>query len=115
MVESEISMILDASSYDLFQRYDGGIQENKLSKKPNEIWRALEALGYFVFHHIFRKDGGDFDVSEVGVVHAMAEPLTKAKINLFYFSTFRTGYVLVLEQNLQESVNHLKKNFSLIV
>jgi hypothetical protein len=58
-------------------------------------WRALKVKG-------------PFELSEVGVLAALAAPLAKAKVSLFAISTFDTDYLLVGEKQLPAAIAALK-------
>jgi hypothetical protein len=53
-------------------------------------WRAL-------------KLAGPIPLSAVGILASVAEPLARARINLFAISTFDTDYVLVPAERLEEA------------
>jgi len=59
-------------------------------------WRAIQF------------DEGPLGFESTGIVSSVATPLAKAKIPLFYVSTFTTGYTLVEEDILQNAVECLK-------
>lgn len=53
-------------------------------------WRAL-------------KIEGPLDLSDVGIVLALAEPLAKSGVSIFVVSTYETDYTLVRESQLDEA------------
>ena len=53
-------------------------------------WRAL-------------KIAGPIPLSAVGILASVAEPLARARINLFAISTFDTDYVLVASDRLEDA------------
>jgi len=59
-------------------------------------WRALKF------------DEGPLGFESTGIVSSVATPLAKAKICLYYVSTFTTGYTLVEEDMLQNAIDCLK-------
>jgi hypothetical protein len=59
-------------------------------------WRVLKVHGPFV-------------LSEVGVLAALARPLTEAKISLFAVSTFDTDYLLVASETLSAAIATLER------
>jgi len=59
-------------------------------------WRALKF------------DEGPLGFESTGIVSSVATPLAKAKISLYYVSTFTTGYTLVEEDMLQNAIDCLK-------
>jgi hypothetical protein len=54
-------------------------------------WRAL-------------KIEGPLDLSDVGIVLSLAEPLAAAGVAIFVISTYETDYTLVRESQLEEAV-----------
>ncbi|HYL63482.1 MAG TPA: ACT domain-containing protein [Candidatus Methylomirabilis sp.] len=54
-------------------------------------WRAIKVLG-------------PFELTEVGVLASLANPLAAAKISLFVVSTFDTDYLLVAAQALPAAI-----------
>lgn len=46
---------------------------------------------------------GDLDLTSIGIIASLAEPLAEAKISIFNVSTYETNYVLVEEKNLEEA------------
>lgn len=49
------------------------------------------------------------DMSVVGIVASLANPLAKAGISIFYISTYKTNYLLVEEANLEKAIAVLSK------
>lgn len=60
-------------------------------------WRMLKVEGPF-----------EFDV--VGVVATLSAPLADARIPIFVISTFDTDYLLVKEDLLQKTADHLRES-----
>jgi hypothetical protein len=52
---------------------------------------------------------GPFVLSEIGVLSALASPLSKAKISLFAVSTFDTDYLLVAAATLSAATTALEQ------
>jgi hypothetical protein len=52
---------------------------------------------------------GDLEISSVGVIASLAQPLAKAGISIFNVSTYQTNYVLVEEKNLAKAIDVLNK------
>lgn len=52
---------------------------------------------------------GRLDLSHTGIVAAIAEPLAKAEISIFAFSTFKTDYILVKNERLSEAKSVLEQ------
>jgi len=46
---------------------------------------------------------GPLDLTEIGVLHALARPLAEAKISIFALSTYNTDYLLVKEKDLDRA------------
>lgn len=65
-------------------------------------WRAL-------------KVHGPLDFALIGILAALAQPLTNAGISLFAISTCDTDYALVKEKNLENAIAVLKKEGHQIV
>lgn len=59
-------------------------------------WRVLKVHGPFV-------------LTEVGVLAALASPLTEAKISLFAVSTFDTDYLLIASETLSAAIAALER------
>ena len=57
-------------------------------------WRALKVKGPLGF-------------VLPGIVASLATPLAKAKISIFYISTYETDYLLVNEENLEKAIKIL--------
>jgi len=53
-------------------------------------------------------DEGPLGFESTGIVSSVATPLAKAKISLYYVSTYTTGYTLVEEDSLEDAVECLK-------
>lgn len=73
----------------------------ELSRVPATVksqsgWRVLKVHGPFV-------------LSEIGVLSALASPLTDAKISLFAVSTFDTDYLLVASETLSAAIVALER------
>jgi hypothetical protein len=51
---------------------------------------------------------GPFDLSEVGVLAALAQPLGAAGVSIFAVSTFDTDYLLVQCRQLREAISGLR-------
>lgn len=49
------------------------------------------------------------DMSVVGIVASLADPLAEAGISIFYISTYKTNYLLVEEANLEKAIAVLSK------
>jgi uncharacterized protein len=64
------------------------------SLSPEAGWRALKVQG-------------PFELSEVGVLAALAVPLAEAKVSLLAISTFDTDYLLVSETTLDPALRAL--------
>jgi hypothetical protein len=62
-----------------------------------EQWRVLEALGFF-------------EVEAVGLVASLSFPLASANLIHFYFSTFKTGFVLVRASDVPQALDSLRKS-----
>jgi uncharacterized protein len=58
-------------------------------------WRALKVRGPFA-------------LSEVGVLAALAAPLSKAAISIFVISTYDTDYLLINEQQCDAAISALE-------
>jgi len=64
---------------------------------------------------LFEKDWRAFKIqgplgfSLTGIVSALSTPLAKAKISIFYISTYETDYLLVEEKNLAKTKKVLSK------
>jgi hypothetical protein len=52
---------------------------------------------------------GPLDLSETGVLYALASPLAEAEISLFALSTFSTDYLLVKEKDLERAISVLSQ------
>ncbi len=63
-------------------------------------WRALQAVGTFSFE-------------TVGVVYSLSKPLTEAGLHVFYLSTFRTGFVLLPEEDLLQGLSALHSDWEI--
>ena|ERR1700687_880978 len=50
---------------------------------------------------------GPFDLSEIGVLVALAVPLAEAKVSIFALSTFDTDYLLVAAETLAVAITAL--------
>jgi len=88
----EISLILDDETVKLFPT--GTI---KISEEP---WRGIQiSVGAAPF--------------ETGIVSSIAAPLGRANINIFYFTTASTDYILVPESKFAAAKACLKRNFTL--
>jgi hypothetical protein len=57
-------------------------------------WRAFKVQGPLGF-------------SLTGIVASLSKPLAKAKISIFYISTYETDYILVEEKNLDKAIEVL--------
>lgn len=60
-------------------------------------WRAFKVAGPLGF-------------SLTGIVSSLSAPLAKAKISIFYISTYETDYLLVEEKNLEKARKILSKS-----
>lgn len=49
------------------------------------------------------------DISSVGIVASLADPLAAAGISIFYISTYKTNYLLVEEKSLDKTIEILSK------
>ena len=49
------------------------------------------------------KIGGPLDLSLTGIVASLSAPLAKAKISIFYISTYQTDYLLVEDKNFKKA------------
>jgi len=72
---------------------------SEVSEVPVDVqsqpgWRVLKVHGPFV-------------LSEIGVLAALAAPLTEARISLFAVSTFDTDYLLVAAETLSAAITAL--------
>jgi hypothetical protein len=56
---------------------------------------------------VFKVDG-PFALDEVGVLAALAAPLSKAAISIFVISTYDTDYLLVSEQKCDAAISALE-------
>jgi hypothetical protein len=63
----------------------------------NKGWRCL-------------KIEGPLDLSETGVLYALARPLAEAEISVFALSTFNTDYLLVKEAELDRALHVLSQD-----
>ena len=63
--------------------------------KADRDWRAL-------------KVAGPLDLALTGILASLAEPLARARINIFAISTFDTDYLLVKEYNLLQACEVLQ-------
>ena len=52
---------------------------------------------------------GPFDFTEVGIIAAITKTLADKQIGVFVVSTFDTDFVLIKEENLENSVEALKQ------
>jgi hypothetical protein len=52
---------------------------------------------------------GPLDLSETGVLYALARPLAEAEISIFALSTFNTDYLLVKEKDLERAIRVLSQ------
>ncbi|MBM4169216.1 MAG: ACT domain-containing protein [Ignavibacteria bacterium] len=52
---------------------------------------------------------GDHDLSEVGVLASILNPLAEAGISILAFSSFETDHIFIMEENLVEAVQALQK------
>ena len=73
----------------------------ELSRVPAGVqshprWRVLKVHGPFV-------------LSEIGVLSALATPLSEARISLFAVSTFDTDYLLVASESLPAAIAALER------
>uniref|UniRef100_A0A7S4IH33 CASTOR ACT domain-containing protein n=1 Tax=Vannella robusta TaxID=1487602 RepID=A0A7S4IH33_9EUKA len=94
-IEGEISLLGD---YRYFE--DLPEEQNALLSKYSESWKAFsigEELGY----------------SESGIVYSISSPLSACNTSIFYLSTFRTDFCLVIASDVENSVHTLKTHFSL--
>ncbi|MBM7623676.1 ACT domain-containing protein [Sporohalobacter salinus] len=72
---------------------------------PKEVqaefgWRALKVKG-------------ELDFSLTGILFSIAKPLANNSISIFAISTYNTDYVLVKQENFDEAINILSKNFKI--
>jgi hypothetical protein len=52
---------------------------------------------------------GPLDLSQVGVLASLAQPLAEAGITIFAVSTYETDYILVREDDLEPAVSVLRR------
>lgn len=57
---------------------------------------------------------GPLDLSLTGIVSSLAGPLAKAKISIFYISTYETDYLMVEEKNFSRAKKILVKTCNII-
>ncbi len=50
------------------------------------------------------------DISSIGIVASLANPLAKAGISIFFISTYKTNYLLVEDGNLKKAKEILSKS-----
>ncbi len=57
---------------------------------------------------------GPLDLSLTGIVASLATPLAKAKISIFYVSTYETDFLFVEEKNFSKAKKILTKTCNII-
>lgn len=107
-VEEQLSLILDTHSYARLVAVDeeqgdddddgGAAPASALLQLP-ETWRAIRVVGEFGF-------------TETGIVYALSAPLKE--VPTFYISTFKTDFIMVGEERLDEVESILAERFELI-
>lgn len=114
VIDDEISIICDISTYAALQlSLQGQTQSIQYTQHSNnhsplhidrrnivDQWIVLEAVGYY-------------DIHQIGLVSTLSQPLSDANINFFYFSTFRTGFVLIRNNDLDNALNALSNDFEI--
>ncbi len=65
-----------------------------VQSQPN--WRAFQVYGPFA-------------LAEIGVLSALASPLSEARLSLFVISTFDTDYLLVASETLSAAIDALER------
>ncbi len=89
----EVSLILD-------ETLKKSIPSTTSDFKESNAWRAIQV-----------SVGGSPSQAE-GVVSAIAEPLGRAGISIFYYATFNADYILVEENTFSLAKRVIQKNFS---
>lgn len=51
----------------------------------------------------------DYDLSEIGVLAAILDPLAEAGISILAFSSFETDHIFIMEEKLVDAVQALQK------
>jgi hypothetical protein len=96
-IETECTVILDTNDYETLM---GPLRSERVKDCMSlERWRCIEAVGTFAY-------------DESGLVSAISGPLAEAGIVFFYFSTERTGCVLIQEQDIGFATSTLSEQFS---
>jgi hypothetical protein len=58
---------------------------------------------------------GPFDFSDIGILHSLSKPLTKADIPIFVISSYLTDFLLIKNNNLPKAIAVLEgEGFSII-
>eukprot|EP00455_Lapot_gusevi_P031533 TRINITY_DN3422_c0_g1_i2.p1 TRINITY_DN3422_c0_g1~~TRINITY_DN3422_c0_g1_i2.p1 ORF type:complete len:200 (-),score=24.34 TRINITY_DN3422_c0_g1_i2:46-645(-) len=96
--EEEVSLVLDLASYELVH---DSRPENSEDTSSLETYRVVRVCGEWGFY-------------EVGIVYALAKPLSCANIDVIYLSTFKTDLVMVPEIRYEETRRELRKHYELI-
>jgi len=95
-IEGEISLLGDDRFFKELPSSLAG-----LLSEYSETWKAFsigeQPLGY----------------SESGIVHSISSPLAACNTSIFYMSTFRTDYCLVIASDIENSLHTLKNHFLL--
>lgn len=86
---SEISLVLEESALSLFQ-------EDTL-QHTTQRWRAIKF------------DEPPLGFESTGIVNSVALPLSRAEINIYYVSTYNSGFTLVEDDLIENAVTCLKK------
>ena len=71
------------------------------SLTQSQQWSVIEALG------VFRYD-------EAGLVSRISRPLSDAKLTFFYFSSWRTGFVIVHKEDEERAKEALRLHFEVV-
>ena len=67
----------------------------------SQQWSVIEALG------VFRYD-------EAGLVSRISRPLSEAGLRFFYFSSWRTGFVIVHKEDEERAKEALRGHFQVV-
>jgi hypothetical protein len=114
VIEEDVSIICDSSVYHslaklLPQHQFSTSATHYITQSSNgtvdivhrgitDEYRVLECLGYF-------------DVDEVGLISIVSQPLATNKLSFFYHSTFRTGFVLIKQSEVNKAIEALGDDF----
>eukprot|EP01113_Clastostelium_recurvatum_P005402 TRINITY_DN12420_c0_g1_i3.p1 TRINITY_DN12420_c0_g1~~TRINITY_DN12420_c0_g1_i3.p1 ORF type:complete len:331 (-),score=55.28 TRINITY_DN12420_c0_g1_i3:56-1048(-) len=88
--DSEVSLVLEESCLSLF-----GEEASSLLQHSDQTWRAI------------KYDEGELGFEATGIVSSITQPLAKAKVPIYYLSTYTTDYFLVEDIELSKTIDVL--------